>query len=350
MTICLFGNYLKDYPRVVTLRRGLESNDVRVLECHTRATGLKKYWTLYKKHRLIKNQYDFLIVSMGGQTLVWFAKLISLKKIIFDAFASLYLSGIEDRLVAPARSLRAYYYKFLDWWPCWLADAVLLDTRAQVNYYRQHYNLPAEKFFPLPISSDPQIFFPTPSETPSEKIIIHWHGHIVPFHSITTIISAAKLLSANPAIEFQIITRFNNKYKKIKESVVNLGLSNVKFYPETDYAGLAAHINRAAICLGIFGNNSKAAVVIPNKIIEAAACHRPIITVQSPAMAEFFSDRVNVLLCRPEDPVDLAAKVELLISNQPLRSQIAAGAYALYCSQLSPAVIARQLISFLEKI
>lgn len=349
MTICFFGNYLKNYPRVATLRRGLESNGVRILECHTRSTGWKKYFDLYRAHRCLKHQYDFLLVAMGGQTLFWFARLLSSKKVIFDAFASLYLSGIKDRAVSSAFSFRAWYYKFFDWWPCWLADMVLLDTQAQVDYYRFHYHLGRSKFFRLPVSSDDRLFYPVPAN-PAAKFIVHWHGYIVPFHSVETIIAAADILKKQSEIEFQIITRFNQQYEKIKKMVAGLGLSNVKFYPEVDSVILAKYINRAAVCLGVFGDNQKASVVIPNKIIEAAACRQPLVSVYSPAVAEFFSDRKNILFCRPKDPADLAEKIKLLFTDKSLRTKIASGAHVLYRSSFLPDIIARQLISFLQKI
>ena len=135
MIICLFGNYIKDYPRVSTTRIGLRLNNVEVIECHTRKTGVKKYIDLYKQHKKIKNKYDFLMIMMGGQTLVWFAKLISNKPIIFDAFASLYLTNVADRKTCSPKSFRAVYYKFLDKFSCKLADKILLDTQTQINFF-----------------------------------------------------------------------------------------------------------------------------------------------------------------------------------------------------------------------
>jgi len=79
MTVCYFGNYQKDYPRNDVLISGLKQNNCHVLECQTRARGIKKYLSLYQQHKKIKNKYDVLIVGFAGHSLVWFAKLISNK-------------------------------------------------------------------------------------------------------------------------------------------------------------------------------------------------------------------------------------------------------------------------------
>lgn len=341
MTVCFFGNYLKDYPRVATLRQGLVENKIKVLECHTRKVGVKKVWSLYKQHQLIKNDYDLLIVMMGGQTLVWFARLISNKKVIFDAFTSLYLTNIEDRKTNSRFSPKAIYYKFWDWFPCFLASKILLDTDAQIDYFVKKYKIKRGKFIRLPISADPRIYYPIQNN--SDKFIVHWHGYIVPFYSIETIIKSAEILKGYKDIQFQIVTRFNGKYWKIKKMCDNLNLKNVKFYPETDYSGIARYINQSHLCLGVFGDNKKARLVIPNKIIEAVACAKPVITADQPAIHELFVDRENIILCKTENSPDLAKKILMLRDNQDLATMIKRAALNLYMEKLVPAAIVKNL-------
>ncbi|MFH1457485.1 MAG: hypothetical protein ABIF17_05290, partial [Patescibacteria group bacterium] len=316
MTVCFFGNYILDYPRVRVLRKGFLENNVKIVECHTRQRGFQKYLDLYGQHKKLKNKYNILLVMMGGQTLVWFAKMLTKKKIIFDAFASLYLTNIEDRKTCNRKSIKALYYKLLDKYSCKLADKVLLDTNAQINYFVENYKLNKNKFIRVFVSSDfsscgygfrfchsRESGNPEKTDNTSKysescvrhdmaekkergivggKFIIHWHGYIVPFYSLETVIKTAKILEKNHpeslGIEFQIVTRFNSKYEKIKNLVNSVNLNNIKFYPETNYKEINNFINNSDICLGIFGNNKKAQVVIPNKIYEAIVCAKPVIT------------------------------------------------------------------------
>ncbi len=350
MTICLFGNYIKDYPRVQILRQGLRQNGAQILECHTRKTGFKKYLDLYHQHKKVKNKYDFLLVMMGGQTLVWLAKLLSRKKIIFDAFASLYLANVEDRKNCKAKSLKAYYYKFWDWLPCKLADRILLDTSAQIDYFSQKYKVNKNKFIRILTSSDDKIFYPqTRAEEKTDKFIVHWHGHIVPFHSVETIIQAAKILENKTDIEFRIVTRFNSKYNKIKQLAEKLKLNNVKFYSETDYLGLAKYINQADVCLGVFGNNKKAQLVIPNKIIEAVACGKLVITGRQTVLNEVFEDKENIIMVQSENSQELAEKILSLKQDEQFRQKIAGHSYELFQKKMLPQIQVKKLIQILEK-
>ncbi|TSA45579.1 glycosyltransferase [bacterium] len=344
MTVCFFGNYIEAYPRIEVMRKGLMKNGVAVIECHTRKRGAAKYFDLYRKHRELKGRYDVMLVCMGGQTLVWFAKILCGKKIVFDAFASLYLTNVEDRKIAKAGSLRAMYYAFWDKFPCQSADVVLLDTGAQIQYFRAKYNLAREKFARVFVGADDQTFFPEKVLEKSGKFVVHWHGHIVPFHGLEIVIKAAEILQTKaPDITFEIITRFNSKYERIKSYTDIHKITNIKFIPEMDYKELAKAINRADITLGIFGNNGKAEVVIPNKIYESLACAKPVITARFGVLGELLTDEKNVILSNPADSEDLAKKILWCKDHPAETASIAQAGFETYREHLTPEILGQEL-------
>ena len=108
MTICYFGIYNKDYCRNKNIIKGLELNNVKIIEVNDKSFGLKKYWNLFKKHWKIRNDYDIMIVGFPGQVIVPFAKLITRKKIVFDAHVSLY-----DSLLYNWESFKKIFFKIL---------------------------------------------------------------------------------------------------------------------------------------------------------------------------------------------------------------------------------------------
>lgn len=55
--------------------------------------------------------------------------------------------------------------------------------------------------------------------------------------------------------------------------------------------------------------------VTPLKPVEAMASARPVVASRLPALREIVSDGTNGLLCNPEDPIDLAAKLEMLLAD-----------------------------------
>jgi len=162
MTICYFGNFDLNYARNRVIIKGLKENDVRVLVCHSGSRGIKKYWKLFKEHRKIANKYDILIVGFAGRTrsMVIFAKLISRKPIIWDAFYSIYDSWVFDRKLVNPKSLKAKYYWFLDWLACKLADKILLDTNEHIKYFVKEFKIKKDKFIKVLIGTDDSIFYP----------------------------------------------------------------------------------------------------------------------------------------------------------------------------------------------
>lgn len=352
MVVCFFGNYIFDYPRVQVMRKGLRQNGVEVVECHTRERGLRKYVELWKAHRQVKGQYEVLVVCMGGQTLVWFARLLTRKKVVLDAFVSAYITNVEDRHTVRRRSLKALLYWLVDALSCLLADHVLLDTEAQIEYFVKHFRLPRGKFSRILVGADDEIYFPSVLSTVSSpnKFIVHWHGHLVPFHGVEYILEAAARLRAYQEIEFRLVTRFTHSYTRLKARAEVMQLHNVHFFPETDFQGVAQRIREADVCLGVFGDNPKTHVVIPNKIVEAIACGKPVITARSRALKELFVEGEQVIVLPPADGRALADAIVQLKEDQDLRTRIGKNAYALYQRYLTPFAIGREVARMLGQL
>ena len=110
MTICYFGIYDKNYSRNKILISGLKKNGVEVIECNDRTKSLIKYFKLIGQYWRKGRHSDLVIVGFPGQTIMPLAKLICRKKIVFDAFLSVYDSYVFDRKTIKPESLKARYY------------------------------------------------------------------------------------------------------------------------------------------------------------------------------------------------------------------------------------------------
>jgi glycosyltransferase involved in cell wall biosynthesis len=109
-------------------------------------------------------------------------------------------------------------------------------------------------------------------------------------------------------------------------------------------------MNESDLCLGIFGNNSKANIVIPNKAYEALAVRKPLITRDSKAIKELFVDGVHCVFCKPNDPEDLASKIMLLYKDKELRDKVAENGYDLFLDKLTPKLLTKDLPKHLEEL
>jgi glycosyltransferase involved in cell wall biosynthesis len=111
---------------------------------------------------------------------------------------------------------------------------------------------------------------------------------------------------------------------------------------------LAETIRGADVCLGIFGETGKAARVVPNKVYEAMASARPVITGDSPAAREFLRDGVDCLLCRRGDPAALAEAILRLRGDRALSERLAAEGRRRFEAIAAPPVIGRELVRRLD--
>ncbi|MDD5589701.1 MAG: glycosyltransferase [Candidatus Portnoybacteria bacterium] len=346
MTICYFGDYDSEYSRNRILLRGLKENGVIVLECRSQKQGLKKYWDLYKKHRGIKNKYDVLIVGQSFHSrLVWLAKILSSKKIVWDAYYSFYDKYVFDsRLISPA-SLRARYYWWTEKIACVLADLILLDTDEHIKYFSNEFRVTREKFRRVLVGSDID-FKALPEKNSEATFSVFFYGMYTPLQGARYIIKAAKILENERNIKF-IMVGSGQTYADDRKLADELGLENISFFSRRPFMELVMAMVQADVCLGVFGNTPKTKRVIPNKVYDAAALGKPIISSDTPAIKEIFVNFKNILLCRPADPADLADKIRELEANDALRSRLGSGAQEIFRESSNSKVIGRQLLETL---
>lgn len=145
MTILYFGNFNPDYARNRVIIRGLEQNGARVVYS----------W---------REPHDLIIVGYSDSRwpvpLAWLISLFSSKKLVWDAFYSLYDSWVFDRKLVEPTSVKAKYYWFLDWLSCKLSDRILLDTNAHIDYFIKTFGIDRSKFIRVLIGADDSIFHP----------------------------------------------------------------------------------------------------------------------------------------------------------------------------------------------
>lgn len=349
MRVCYFGIYNKDYARNRIRIAGLRKNGVKVIECCSRKPSLLKYFDLIFQYFKKRNQFDLLIVGFPGQVVVLLAKLICRKKIVFDAFVSVYDSYVFDRKIVKSESLKAKYYWFLDWISCKLADKVLLDTNTYIDYFVKTFNIKPEKFFRSFIGSDDSIFYPKKVEKNTDKFLVYFYGTYIPLQGIDYIIEAANILK-NENILFRITTS-EKGYKKLKEKVNKLELENtVELISFVPLEKLSQYISQADVCLGIFGDTDKAKRAIPTKLFDYIAMEKPVINANTPAIREMFKDNYNLVFCKIANSQSLSDKILNLKNNPQLRERLAINSYKLYKERFCPKVIGLELLNFLEEL
>lgn len=328
MKVCLFGDYDQNYSRNKVFIKSLILNDVEIFECHTVLMNWRKYWELYKKHKEIKNQYDVLIVMYSlSRWLVLFAKIISNKPIAWDPFFSIYDNWVNDRKYLKPYNPKSFYYLFKDWLSCILADKIILDTYEHIKYFNKVFNIRQSKFFRVLVGTDDTVMYPREVNKKSNEFVVEFHGNYIPLQGVDVIVKSAKLLEAEGII-FNLIGK-GQEYKKIRNLAKELGVDNINFIDPVSYQELPNYMVSADVCIGLVGDVPRVARVIPNKVYEAAAMKKAIISADTPAINELFSDGENILLCQQGNAEELAIKIKMLRNNENLREKIAQNAYVM---------------------
>lgn len=346
MKVLYFGSYDPNYSRNRILIEGLRLNGVEVLECRDNSPGLRKFFQLYKKYKPLRDKYDVMVVGFLGQQIVPFARLLTRKPIIFDAFLSLYDSNVWDRKTVNPTSFRALYYWLLDWISMKLADVVLFDTNQHINYVSNEFGIKKDKFRRIFVGTDDSIFYPR-ERASNNVFVVHFHGSFIPLQGVDFILRAAKLLE-NEKVKFNILGR-GQTYSDNKKIASELGLKNVDFIESVKYDKLPEYINIGDVCLGIFGKTSKAFRVIPNKIYEYSAMQKAIITLDTPAIRELFEGD-DLVLIKNSKPEYLASSIVELKNNVDFRMKLAKNAKGKVLKLATPRLLGEELRQIIKQL
>jgi len=349
MKICYFGIYNPNFGRNKTYIGGLKQNGVEIVECRDTSKGLMKFWRLWRKHQLLKNDYDYMIVGYPGHIIVPFAKIISKKPIIFDALCTLYEGEILSRNLHKFNPFKKLWILFVDWSATKCADLVLVETNEQRKYFINRFHLLDKKVVRIFTGTDEEVFHLDESVIKRKKFTAVFRGRFLPEAGIKYIVQTAKILE-NENINFLIIGG-GVVEQEIDLLVKSLKPSNLEWVNR--YLGvdeLKKMMLECHISLGQFENHIRLHRTIPHKAFESLAMGLPYVTGRNKAISELLIDEENCLMVNNADPKDLAEKILKLKNDQEFLKKIAENGLYLYEERLLSIKLGRDIIRAIENI
>ncbi len=345
--ILYFGFYKPDYNKNRVLIKGFKENGIEVIQCRVSGGRFVQLIKLFFKYLAIRDKdFDVIVVGFPGQEVMPLARLLTRKPIIFDILTSHYGGYILDRQYFNKNSWRAAYYRWIDRFSCRLADLVLLDTNAHIEFFVKEFNLPRENFLRIFVGADDEVMKPLEVKKETNKFLVHFHGYFIPLQGADQIIEAANILRNEPIL-FQLIGK-GQDYARSRARAEELKLENILWIGQVNYDELARRINMADICLGGFGLTEKAKQVSMNKLFEYMACGKPIITGDGLPAREIFTDYEDGLLCKRGNPKDLSEKIMILFRNPVLREKLGRNARKKFETQFTPKILVSGLLQYLK--
>lgn len=344
LKICFIGHYNHDYSRNRIFTKALRRTGAEVIHIKDLHRFPLRYLLLFQK--AVRCEFDLLVVSFPGHTDIPLAKVISMVKgvpIIFDAFISLFDSNVWDRKITPINSLAAKWYFMIDKVSSTLADIILLDTYTHISYFVETFNLPRSKFRRIWVGADDEVMYPRVNIAQASEFTVFFYGSFIPLQGVEYIIKAAQVLeSLKERVQF-ILIGSGQTYQANRDMARRMGVKSVRFVGRVSYEDLPVLISQSHVCLGIFGSTPKTHRVIPNKVFDALAVSRPVITADTPAINEALRHRENIWLCDPCNAKALAEAILTLKQNPSLREYLARNGYQYFKNKFSIYAIASEL-------
>jgi len=372
MRVCYFGTYLASYIRNRLMIERLRNNGVEVVECHERLWhGLEdreqaasggwinpRFWwrvgvtyaRLLWRYRSV-GPYDVMVVGYPGQPDILLARVLSWlrhKPLVWDVLMSIYLIALERELEKRS-PLTVQLIHSLEALACHLPDLFILDTDVYASWFKKTYGIPASRICLVPLGADDRVFKPYKLERADDLFLCTYYGTFIPSHGLEYVVEAARLLSKERSIHFELIGRGPNR-DKILALAQSYGLDNVTFIEWMDEDELVRRATSADIILGTFGTTPQALMTFQNKIYEGLAMAKPVITGDSPAMRQSLQHGEHIFLCTRADPQSLAAAILSLKNNPKLRKRLSMQGYQFYHNNFDLAQTSQQWIAYLQSL
>lgn len=261
----------------------------------------------------------------------------------FDPLISAYDKQVDERKKFCADDPRAK--RLLSWERSLFQQAqlVIADTYRHAEYFAHTLQTAPDRLAVIHVGADSDLFKPTPlpQQSPGTPIEVLFYGSFIPLQGPQAVVQAARCYQG-PPVKWTLLGD-----GPLKENCLKLadGLQNITFEDWIPFEALPKRISQASILLGIFGNTPKTKRVIPNKVFQALACGRPVITSKTAAYPENLtrSDDHGLVWTDVDAPEQIAERVAQLAGNARELALSAERAAATYQHHFSEDSLREQL-------
>ncbi|MDO7597434.1 MAG: glycosyltransferase [Pseudomonadota bacterium] len=268
--------------------------------------------------------------------------------LVFDPLISAYDKQVWERDKFSEDSKQAN--KLLKWERSLFqsVDYLVADTELHAKFYAEKMQIDTAKIGVLPVGAEESLFMLYDDVGLNKPLHILFYGSYIALQGPEIIAEAIQLYDG-PNVEWYLIGDGPLR-KKVQQTLQ--GLDCVHFIDWVPYVDLATKIAQADICLGVFGPTEKTQRVIPNKVYQAIACGRPVITSESDAYPLRLREQNNsgLFFVPANDAAALANKIAELAEQPELVLLSRKNARHSYQQYFSNAVLKASLLSILRQV
>ncbi len=347
MKLCYLNITRDTPPRDAVYLNGLGENGVEIVERLDDSSSWKKFLNLFKKHWAIGKNYDFVWVGYTAHILVPFARLISRKKIIFNALGSLYEGIVVSRGLGSPFSPRSIYCWLIDFLAFHCASLSLVESNEQKKYIAKKFLVNEKKLLRAWTGADEKIFYYDPGIKKLPAYTVLFRGGFLPESGIEYVLEAAKILEKED-VKFRIIG-WGMLEGMVEEMIKRLGLKNVEWIRnKLPLEELRVKMQECHLSLGQLSNHERLERTIPHKAFESITMKITYLTARNRGILELLTENQTCFCCNPADAKDLAQKILELKNRSELKGQVVENAYQLYLRELTPKILAKKILDSLS--
>jgi glycosyltransferase involved in cell wall biosynthesis len=346
-----YGNYGPDYPRNRVIEAALTAlgYGVRrfvprisaVADLEAALCGLEKpdlVWVPCFRHRDLRAAHRYA----RRQKI----------PLVFDPLISAFDKQVGERCKFPADSIRGR--RLLGWERelFSLADLVIADTEGHKDYFSSVLGVSRDRIRVVPVGAEEELFKPQPARMTDGPLEVVFSGTFIGLHGIELVIEAAGLYSG-PPLRWRLLgdgplrAACEARVAKLRAENPQLDIAFENWRPLQE---LPARLAQADILLGIFGSSDKALRVIPNKVYQALALGRPVLTAASRAYPEALLQDENqgLFWSPPGDARGISLALERICQRRRELQVIGGAARRTYEHFFSQEAIKSELIEILR--
>jgi len=269
---------------------------------------LRAWARLARRWRQRQGPPPLVVVGFGGQLDMLLVGRVCRPRlaVVFAPLVSLTETLVVDRELLRPGGAAARALAGLDRLGMRRADLVLADTAAHAAYLRQ-LGPSGMRIAVWHFGVEPEFLAP-PRAVPQPRRVV-FAGRYLPLHGVETIVQAAARLGDRAQV---VCIGSGPERPRAEGLAAELGVA-IAWCDEVPLAALAEQLAAATVALGIFGAGQKAAMVVPNKVYQAAAVGRALVTRDGPALREVLEPGTHCVAVPPADPLALAEAVAGLL-------------------------------------
>lgn len=277
---------------------------------------LKQIKEIFKLNKIYDPDEACIVLMSPNHLLAPFFRALTKHQIILDAGWP--LSDSTRYLANHQIKLRQVLNSIIDKTSFILANKVILESKAQVNFVKEEYQVPESKLYDLftgfnEIDFEPALNNPSiPSECIhhnfTNRPIVFFRGKHNSESGIQLIVEAARLIQNE--VHFVLVT--NTTIPNCPENVIVIN----RFVSQEELVWL---YENSRMVLGQISDSGRLGKTLPHKLFEASFFSKCYLTPSSPALLELL-DEDSFIRVETINSAGLAQSIKVGLSNSKLRS------------------------------